>query len=263
MEKIKLEHVTLTYKDKQDRFNAFEDLNLAIQPGEFVCLIGPSGCGKSSLLSIIEGLKKPTAGSVYIDGEKIEGPSSDRGVVFQHYSLFPWLNALDNVVFGMRQSGIKGKKKELRSIAADYLDQVGLGGAKEKYPFQLSGGMQQRVAIARVMASHASIFLMDEPFGAIDPKHRGELQQLIIRLSKEHGKTVLFVTHDVEEAILLGDRILFMNEKSIKADIPVEISRPRKKERLLGSEEFGRIYKRLMQYFYQEVAEKIGDEVVI
>lgn len=263
MEKIKLENLTLTYKDANGSYTPFENINLSINESEFVCIIGPSGCGKSSLLSVIEGLNKESGGAAYIDGKKIEGPGIDRGVVFQHYSLFPWMNATKNIVFAMKQSKCKGTRKELLKIAEKYLEKVGLGDAKDKFPAQLSGGMQQRVAIARVMASNASIFLMDEPFGAIDPKNRKELQELISKLSKEEKKTVVFVTHDIEEAILLADRIIFMSDKTIKADIKVDFHYPRKKEALIGDKKYLPLHNELMKLFYENIAQKIGDEVTI
>ncbi len=263
MEKIKLENLTLTYTDSGESYTPFEGVNLSVEEGEFVCIIGPSGCGKSSLLSVIEGLNKASNGTAFIDGKKIEGPGNDRGVVFQHYSLFPWMDATRNIVFAMKQSKYLGNRKELLQRAEFYLNRVGLSDAKNKYPAQLSGGMQQRVAIARVMAANSNIFLMDEPFGAIDPKNRKELQELIARLAKEEKKTVLFVTHDIEEAILLADRIIFMGDKNIQADVKVNIERPRTKESLIGNKEYLELHNQLMKLFYQNVADKIGSEEVV
>lgn len=261
---IEIKDLTLTYQDGTGKFVALENVNLTVEDGEFVCIIGPSGCGKSSLLSVIEGLNKPSVGKVYIDGKEIDGPGSDRGVVFQHYSLFPWLTAVGNIVFAMKQNKIKGSKKELEAIARDYLVKVGLEDAFDKFPSQLSGGMQQRVAIARVLAANAQIFLMDEPFGAVDPKNRQELQELIGKLARQEKKTVLFVTHDIEEAILLGDRIIYIDEKNIRADIPVEMEKPRTKASLVGNPQYIGLNNRLMRLFYQRVAEQIGgDEVVL
>lgn len=263
MEKIKIENLTLTYKDAKGGYTPFENLNLSVNEGEFICIIGPSGCGKSSLLSVLEGLNRAESGSVYIDGRKIEGPGTDRGVVFQHYSLFPWMDAVHNVLFAMKQSGCSGKRKELLQQAEIYLERVGLEEAKHKYPSQLSGGMQQRVAIARVLASNAEIFLMDEPFGAIDPKNRRELQQLISRLAKEEKKTVLFVTHDIEEAIILADRIIFLGGNGIQADIAVDIEKPRTKETLIKDDRYRLLSSELMKLFYSSVAEQIGGEEVV
>jgi ABC-type nitrate/sulfonate/bicarbonate transport system, ATPase component len=263
MDKIQIENLTLTYKDADKSFTALENLNLSVKEGEFVCIIGPSGCGKSSLLSVVEGLNKATAGKVLIDGKEVTGPGNERGIVFQHYSLFPWLTTVGNVVFAMKQSKVKGKTKELEERAKIYLTKVGLGDSFEKYPAELSGGMQQRVAIARVLAANASIFLMDEPFGAIDPKNRQELQELVAHLAREENKTVLFVTHDIEEAILLADRIVFIDKHTIQEDVPVGIEKPRTKASLIDNEEYRTLSNHLMRLFYRNVSENIGDEVYL
>ena len=263
MSKIQIENLTLTYKDATKSYTALENLNLSVKEGEFVCIIGPSGCGKSSLLSVVEGLNKATAGKVFIDGKEITGPGKERGIVFQHYSLFPWLTTVGNVVFAMKQNKVKGKKAELEERAKHYLSKVGLADAFEKYPAELSGGMQQRVAIARILAANNSIFLMDEPFGAIDPKNRQELQELVGRLAREEKKTVLFVTHDIDEAILLADRIIFIDRHNIQADIEVGIKKPVTKAELIDNERFRELNSHLMKLFYQGVAEKIADEVYL
>ena len=263
MDKIQIENLTLTYTSPGKSYTALENLSLSVKEGEFVCIIGPSGCGKSSLLSVIEGLNKATAGKVLIDGKEITGPGKERGIVFQHYSLFPWLTTVGNVVFAMKQNKIKGKKKELEERAKHYLAKVGLEDAFEKYPAELSGGMQQRVAIARVLAANSSIFLMDEPFGAIDPKNRQELQELVSALAREESKTVLFVTHDIEEAILLADRIIFIDKHNVQADIEVGIQKPITKAQLIDNERFRTMNSQLMSLFYRGVAENIGDEVYL
>lgn len=264
MELIEIKNLTLTYQDANGSFDALENVNLSVKKGEFICIIGPSGCGKSSLLSVIEGLNKPRSGNVCIDGKEVDGPGMDRGVVFQHYSLFPWLTSVGNIVFAMKQNKIKGSKKELEAIAKEYLVKVGLEDAFNKYPAQLSGGMQQRVAIARVLAANAQIFLMDEPFGAVDPKNRQELQELMGVLARQEQKTVLFVTHDIEEAILLADRIIYIDNKTIQADIPVDMEKPRTKASLVGNKRYIELSNRLMSLFYRRVAEQIGgDEVVL
>lgn len=263
MDKIQIENLTLTYKDSDKSYTALDGVNLSVKEGEFVCIIGPSGCGKSSLLSVVEGLNKATGGRILIDGKEISGPGNDRGIVFQHYSLFPWLTTVGNVVFAMKQNKIKGKKKELEERAKHYLSKVGLSEAFEKYPAELSGGMQQRVAIARVLAANAQIFLMDEPFGAIDPKNRQELQELVGALAREEKKTVLFVTHDIEEAILLADRIIFIDKHNIQANIQVGIKKPITKAELIDNERFRALNTQLMSLFYKGVAENIGDEVYL
>ena len=175
MSKIEIRNLSFTYEDNHQRFEALKKIDLSIREGEFVCILGPSGCGKSTLLTVLEGLEKSTDGEILIDGEKVEGPGKNRAVVFQHYSLFPWLTARDNVIFGIKQSGKKYTRAERKELADGYLKSVELEEAAKKYPSQLSGGMQQRVAIARAMAMEADILLMDEPFGAIDPKLRQEL----------------------------------------------------------------------------------------
>lgn len=252
MSKIEIRNLSFRYEDNHQQFEALKKINLSIQEGEFVCILGPSGCGKSTLLTVLEGLEKSTDGEILIDGEKVEGPGKNRAVVFQHYSLFPWLTARDNVIFGIKQSGKKYTRAERKELADGYLNSVELKDAAKKYPSQLSGGMQQRVAIARAMAMEADILLMDEPFGAIDPK-----------LSKEKGKTVLFVTHDIDEAILLADRIVVMEPGKIRAEIPVTIPYPRRKEELAGTDDYRKLHQKLISLFYNRVAEEIGEEVVL
>ena len=203
--KIHIKDVSFEYIDKKSKYEALSNVSLDIKEGEFVCLLGSSGCGKSTLLSLLSGMNKATSGVINVDNHEIEGPGIDRAVVFQHYSLFPWLTAKGNVLFGIKQNGKNYSKKERSELADSYLDSVGLSYAKDKYPSQLSGGMQQRVAVARALALESEILLFDEPFGAIDPKLRLELQELVSRLSVEKKKTVVFVTHDIDEAILLAD----------------------------------------------------------
>lgn len=263
MSKIEIKNLSFSYGEEGERTNALEGIDLTVENGEFVCLLGPSGCGKSTLLSILNGLNQATEGEVRIDQAAVTGPGRDRAVVFQHYSLFPWLTAEKNVMFGIRQSGQRYTRKESRRLAGDFLKKVGLADAGNKYPAQLSGGMQQRVAIARALAMEADILLMDEPFGAVDPKLRLELQELVSKLSKEHRKTVVFVTHDIDEAILLADRIVVMEPKHIRAIETVTLPHPRSRDTLMQSEEYLQLRKRLMSLFYERVADNIGDEVVL
>lgn len=265
MNKIEIDDLVLYYKDegKRKEFLALDHINLNIEEGEFVCIIGPSGCGKSTLLSVLEGLNPATSGEVRINGKAIHGTGPERGVVFQHYSLFPWLSAKKNVAFGIRQVDKKISRKESEKVAQEYLAKVGLSEFADKLPAQLSGGMQQRVAIARALAMNTEILLMDEPFGAIDAKNRLSLQELVDRIYKTEKKTVVFVTHDVDEALLLADRIVFMEPKRIFKDIRVDFPRPRDRDELIQNPEFIRLRKQLLQYFYQNVADNIGEEVVI
>lgn len=270
MNKIEVNNLTMRYTEKNNQFTALEDVSFSVENGEFVSIIGSSGCGKSTLLSVLEGINPPTEGSVKIDGKEIEGTGTDRGVVFQHYSLFPWLTARKNVEFGIKQARKNLSKTERVRIADSFLDKVGLKEFKNKYPSQLSGGMQQRVAIARALAMDTEILLMDEPFGAIDAKNRTILQDLLLKLWEGNGtqekKTVVFVTHDIDEAILLSDRIVMLsaNPGKVYKEIKVPFNRPRNRLELVQTQEYGSIRNKLVSLFYSDVAEKIGGpEVVI
>lgn len=261
--KIEIEHVSFEYEGKKTKFPALNDININIDEGEFICLLGNSGCGKSTLLSILSGLNKPTSGRLLIDSNEVTGPGVDRAVVFQHYSLFPWLTAKGNVLFGIKQSGKKYSKKERDELANNYLKSVELFEAKDKYPNELSGGMQQRVAVARALALESNILLMDEPFGAIDPKLRLELQELVLKLSKENKKTVIFVTHDIDEALLLADRIFVMEPGKIKEELEVNLKTPRKREELVSTSEYQGLYKRLFSLFYDRIKDDIYEEAML
>lgn len=265
MSKIEIDDLVLYYQEagKNNNFLALDHINLNIEEGEFVCIIGPSGCGKSTLLSVLEGLNPASSGEVRINGKAICGTGPERGVVFQHYSLFPWLTAKKNVSFGIKQVNKKISAKEADKIAQEYLVKVGLSEFVDKLPAQLSGGMQQRVAIARALAMNTEILLMDEPFGAIDAKNRLSLQELVSKIYKTEKKTVVFVTHDVDEALLLADRIVFMQPKKILKDIKIDFERPRDRDTLIQNPEYVNLRKQLLHYFYTNVAENIGEEVVI
>jgi len=210
-----------------DRFTALEDITLDVRPGEFLALVGPSGCGKSTLLDLLGGLTAPTSGRILLDGRPIEGPARDRGIVFQQYALFPWRTAAQNVEFGLDIAGLKATQR--REIARHYLDLVGLTAFADRYPHELSGGMKQRVAIARVLANDANILLMDEPFGALDALTREQLQNELLQIWKRTGVTTIFVTHSVEEAVLLADRVLVMSAGPgrIDSDFSIDLARPR------------------------------------
>jgi ABC-type nitrate/sulfonate/bicarbonate transport system ATPase subunit len=210
-----------------DDVEALAAIDLEIAQGEFVCLVGASGCGKSTLLRIIAGFEQPTTGEVRINGKKVTGPGSDRGMVFQDYALFPWMTVRQNVGFGPRQRGLP--RKEIEDLSDEYLKLVGLDRFGDRYPNQLSGGMKQRVAIARVLANNANILLMDEPFGALDALTREQLQRELQQICSRTGVTTIFVTHSVEEAVLLADRVLVMSAGPgrIDADFDIALSRPR------------------------------------
>ena len=263
--KIEIKNLYFDYVGKKKSFEALEDINLNINEGEFVCILGSSGCGKSTLLSILNGLNKAKSGKVIIDGKEISGPGLDRATVFQNYSLFPWKTVKQNVLFGATQS-LKKKEftKEERNVRVDsYITSVGLVDAKDKYPFELSGGMQQRVAIARALALESDILLLDEPFSAIDPKLRLELQELVSKLSKENKKTVVFITHDIDEAILLADKIVVMEPRRIKAILNVDLTYPRTRDELVGKEIYEKLHKQLISLFYENVEQSIDSEVVL
>ena len=203
------------------------DINLSIRENEFICFIGPSGCGKTTLLRIIAGLEEPTSGTLSLAGESIKGPGPERGMVFQEYSLFPWRTVLDNIAFGLELKGVPTEERRIRS--RQYLKMVGLERFEARYPHELSGGMKQRVAIARALVNDPRALLMDEPFGALDAQTRNIMQSELLRIWEEEKKTVVFVTHSVDEAIYLADRIVIMSARPgrIKDVIEIHLSRPR------------------------------------
>ena len=204
-----------------DRFTALEDITLDVRPGEFLALVGPSGCGKSTLLDLLGGLTAPTSGRILLDGRPIEGPARDRGIVFQQYALFPWRTAAQNVEFGLDIAWLKAKQR--REIARHYLDLVGLTAFADRYPHELSGGMKQRVAIARSLAYDPEVLLMDEPFAALDAQTRETLQGELLRIWRATGKTILFITHGIDEAVVLGQRVAVMTSRPGRIKHVVEI----------------------------------------
>lgn len=208
---------------------ALKDVNLEIQDQEFACLVGPSGCGKTTLLRIIAGLETPTTGSVTIDGTVITGPDPKRGMVFQEYSLFPWRTVIDNIGFGLEMKGVP--KAERQEIAGRYLEMVGLAEFRDAYPFELSGGMRQRVAIARALANDPDVLLMDEPFGALDAQTRNQMQKELLSLWDKTKKTIIFVTHSVDEAVYLADRIIVLSERPGTVQEIIEVPWPRPRDR--------------------------------
>lgn len=262
MSKIELKDITLDYTDQGNVYHALDGVTFSVEEGEFVSLIGSSGCGKSTTLSILAGLNNPKNGSFLIDGQETRGTGKDRGVVFQHYSLFPWMSVRKNIEFGIKQNFPRLSKKELTAKATEYLEKVGLKGFENKYPYQLSGGMQQRAAIARTLAMETDILLMDEPFGAIDAKNRVLLQDLLLQIldATEKKKTIVFVTHDVDEAILMSDRILFMEDKKIAHEVKVPFARPRNREKLTSDEVYLSLRRKVVDLFYHEQEQKLEFE---
>ena len=262
MAAIDIQNVSFEYEYEEKRYLALDNVNLKISDGEFVCIIGQSGCGKSTLVTLLEGLQFPLEGHILIDDKEVDGPGKDRCIVFQHYSLFAWLTAKRNVIFGLKQKYPKAPKKELEHIALEYLKKVGLEGYENKYPRQLSGGQQQRVAIARSLAMDPDILLMDEPFGAVDTKTRTELQDLLRDLCShgERRRTVVFITHDVDEALYLADRIIFMQPRRIRKDIRTGFGEDRLRDELTKSTPYIKLRSELISLFYEKVSNEIAEE---
>lgn len=240
----------------------FEQVGFHIEKGEFVCIIGHSGCGKSTILNILAGLDDATEGAVVMDGLEVSGPSLDRGVVFQNYSLLPWLSALSNVTFAVRARHLDWTKKQVLEHSYRYLEMVGLsGGAEHRRPSQLSGGMRQRVSIARAFAIQPKLLLLDEPFGALDALTRGTIQDELIRVWSGSEQTVFMITHDVDEAILLADRILLMTNgphARIAESVEISIDRPRDRADIVNHPHYYRIRNHLVHFLARRSKELAG-----
>lgn len=224
---LEVRRVSKRFQTGGETIEALSPVDLTIARGAFLCLIGASGCGKSTLLRIVAGFETASAGEVIASGKKVTGPGPDRGMVFQDYALFPWMTVRQNIGFGPRQRGLP--RKEVGDIASHYAAMVGLSRFADRYPHQLSGGMKQRVAIARCLANEAELLLMDEPFGALDALTRAKLQDELLDLWQRTRTTIVFVTHSVEEAVLLADRVVVMSASPgrIDSDVPVSLPRPR------------------------------------
>jgi ABC-type nitrate/sulfonate/bicarbonate transport system ATPase subunit len=228
--KISIDHIRQIFQRNHSPLVVLDDFTLDVSANEFITIVGTSGCGKSTLLNIIGGLLESTEGEVRIDGQTIRGPGRDRGFVFQSYSLFEWLTVERNIHFALKKSDLSVAEKN--EAVQHYIDIVGLKGFEKTYPKQLSGGMRQRVAIARALVYKPEVLLMDEPFGALDAQTRGMMQELLLKVWEEHRTTVVFITHDVEEAIFLSDRVIVMSSLPgrLKTQIQVPIPRPRSYE---------------------------------
>ncbi len=252
MAKLHIDNVALRFLPKGGNpVTALENISLEVGEEEFSVIVGPSGCGKTSLLRLVAGLTQPSEGAIYLDGHAVTRPGKDRGMVFQSYTLFPWLRVEENVEFGLKIAGIE--QEERKRIAQRYIAEVGLEGFERAYPKQLSGGMMQRVALARALANDPEILLMDEPFGALDSQTRSLMQELLLKIWEHAHKTVLFITHDIDEAILLGDRVYVMTARPgrIKEKIEIDIARPRSVE-VLTSDRFIAIKRRIMGLIHEE-----------
>jgi NitT/TauT family transport system ATP-binding protein len=246
---------------KQDTL-ALDDVNLEVRAGEIVTLVGPSGCGKSTFLDIVAGLVEHDGGTIYVDGKQVDGPGLDRGIVFQGYALIPWKTVLENVAFGLEAQGMP--TPERHDIARRYIELVGLTKFEDRTPHELSGGMKQRVAIARALAFNPKVLLMDEPFAAVDEQTRERLQLELVRIARETGKTVLFITHSIDEAVLLGDRVAIMTARpgTIKATIEVPFARSEDKQSasIRSSRAFSETRERVSHYLRSEVEKTLDAE---
>lgn len=238
--RIDIEHLSLYLGEEKNRLEALHDLSFTVTPGEFICILGPSGCGKSTLLGMLAGHLRHSSGTLLVDDRTIDGPSPERGLVFQHPTLLPWRNVLDNVAFGLKMRGTS--KADRHRQAREILDLVGLGDVTQCWPSQLSGGMQQRVEIARVLISQPRLLLMDEPFGALDAQTRLNMQELLLHLWNHICTTVVFVTHDIDEALFLADRVLVMSPRPgrILEELNLDFPRPRSTQ-LMTSTRFARL----------------------
>jgi NitT/TauT family transport system ATP-binding protein len=249
--RIEIDQLTIRLGEGHQAFDAVQQVSLSIAPGEFVCVLGPSGCGKSTLLGALAGHWKPSKGAIQIDGEAVAGPHPDRGLVFQQHTLFPWKKVLDNVAFGLKMKGVK--RQERRASARALLDLVGLAGFEDRYPIQLSGGMQQRVEIARVLINQPRVMLMDEPFSALDAQTRLKMQELLLEVWARVKTTVVFITHDIDEALFLADRILVMSPRPgrIIDELRLDFARPRHPD-LVTSPEFMRLKRHCLALLHPQ-----------
>ncbi len=256
---ILFDKVSFAYEEQL----VLQDITLSIGEGEFVCLLGPSGAGKSSFVRLLAGLSSATSGIVRINGAKVTGPGLDRGIVFQEYTLFPWMTVGENIVLALRQAFPGRDRRELKAAAEEFLDLVGLANAFNKVPAEMSGGMRQRAAIARAFAMNPPILLLDEPFGAVDAVTRAKLQDLLLQLwqqENERPKTIIFVTHDVDEAIILAGRVVVigMNPGRVKTVRAIDLARPRRRELLYHDERFRSFRNELVELLQEDVVNQLS-----
>lgn len=259
--KVNVSKVNKTFsKDKKQSLNVLDDIDFSIQDGEFVSLLGPSGCGKSTILKLIAGLDAPTEGEIEVNGKSVKGPGTDRVVVFQEGGLFPWMSVLDNVMYGLKLKKISKKEAERRAM--DGLKMVHLAKFKDTYPHELSGGMKQRVAIARSLVMDPDVLLMDEPFAALDEQTRLVLHQELQRIWQETGKTIIFITHNIREALTLSDRVLLMSTRpgKIKKTFTVQSARPRDPSDSVIVDLERKVMEELEEEMQKVLKEEFGDD---
>jgi len=254
---VRAEGLSVAFAGPEGEVRALERIDLDVADGEFVCLLGPSGCGKSTLLNAVAGFVRPTAGRVLAGDREVQGPGPDRAMVFQEYALFPWMTVAENVAFGLEAKGLA--RPEIRRTVSEWLEKLHLGGFGDRFPKDLSGGMRQRVAIARVLAIAPPILLMDEPFGALDALTRRNLQDELLRVWSGSGRTVLFVTHGIEESVYLADRVVVMTHRpgAVKEVVPVALPRPRDP----SAQDFNALKRRLSELVMEEQARHELDEL--
>ena len=254
---VDVSNLEKVYESGEERTTAVADLSFQVEDGEFMSVVGPSGCGKSTLLYLIAGFLEPTSGTIQVGDRIVDGPGTDRGVVFQDYALFPWKTVMGNVTYGLEENGLA--KEERRDTAQRFIDMMGLSGFEDSYPKELSGGMKQRVALARTLAYDPKILLMDEPFGALDQPLREALQDHLLDIWADLEKTVIFITHDVEEAVYLSERVMIMTSHpgTMKAVLDIDLDRSRSREEIVTSEEFNDVKNTVWRSLREETEPEV------
>lgn len=263
--KIVIDHVSHEYFTPAtwQRVRALDGVTLTVPEGEFCCLVGPSGCGKSTLLYLIAGLLRPTGGRILVDGREVTRPGRDRGMVFQEFAILPWRTVAANIGHGLEIAGVPRRQRE--EVVRRYVDLMGLAGFEHKYPYELSGGMRQRVAVARTLAANPEVVLMDEPFAALDAQTRSVMQEELVRVALHERKTILFVTHSVDEALILGDRVVVLTHRPGRVKATVEVAIPREErrwDRLAAEAQFARYRQEILRLIREEFDVR-GTEAVV
>jgi bicarbonate transport system ATP-binding protein/nitrate/nitrite transport system ATP-binding protein len=254
---LEFDSVSKVYPTAKGSYTVLEDVNLTIKEGEFICVIGHSGCGKSTLLSMVSGLNKPSTGEIRLKNQRITQPGPDRMVIFQNYSLLPWKTAYENIYLAVEQVYKHKSRQEKKEIVLEHLELVGLTEAANKKPAQLSGGMKQRVAIARALATRPEVLIMDEPFGALDPITREEMQEELLKIWRDHRATVLMITHDIDEALFLSDRLVMMTNgpaANIGEILEIPFARPRNRLRMMENPQYYELRNYALDFLFRRFA---------